>query len=55
MVGCLRWLAIMTRPDIAAVISKLAQFLANPPSQALEAVNHAYRYLHSTIDLGITC
>lgn len=48
------WLAIMTRPDIAAVTSILAQFLANPPPQALEAVNHVYRYLRGTIDLGIT-
>src|SRR5271155_293900 len=51
MVGCPMWLAIMTRPDIAAATSKLAQFLANPPSLALEAANHVYRYLCGTIDL----
>jgi hypothetical protein len=54
MVGYLMWPAITMRPDIAAATSKLAQFLANPPPQALEAVNHVYRYLRGTIDLGIT-
>jgi hypothetical protein len=45
MVGYPMKLAIMTRPDIAAATPKLAQLLANPPPQALEAVNHVYRYL----------
>jgi hypothetical protein len=54
MVGYPMKLAIMTRPDIAATTPKLAQFLANPPPQALEAVNNVYRYLRGTIDLGTT-
>jgi len=54
MVGYFMRLAIMTRPDISAVTPKHVQFLANPPLQALEAVNHVYRYLRGTIDLGIT-
>jgi hypothetical protein len=44
----------MMRPDIAAATSKLAQFLANPPSQVLEAVDHVYRYLRGTTNLDIT-
>jgi hypothetical protein len=45
MVGYPMKLVIMTRLDIAAATPKLAQFLAHPPPQALEAVNHVYRYL----------
>ena len=31
MIGCLMWLATISRPDLAWATSKLAQYSANPP------------------------
>ena len=42
-----------TRLDSAYAYSKLAQFNANPPDEAMEGINHLYRYLLGTDDLGI--
>jgi hypothetical protein len=53
MVGCLMWLATISRPDLAWVTSKLAQYSANPPQEAITACKTALRYLIGTADLGI--
>ena len=53
MVGCLNWLTTITRPDMAYAAQKLAQFNANPPDTAIQAVKRAYRYLRQNDDLGL--
>ena len=52
-VGSPGWLGLMTRPDLAFTVSRLAQLNANPPDLAIECANHAYRYLKGTDDWGI--
>jgi hypothetical protein len=52
-VGCLTYAAIISRPDIAKAISKLAEHQQNPSAQHLEAANHCLQYLVSTKNLAI--
>jgi len=54
MVGCLMWLATISRPDLAYAASKLAQHNANPSVEAIAACKHVYRYLKGTTANGIT-
>jgi len=53
MLGSAGWLVTQTRLDIAYAVNKLAQFNANPSDLAQECMNHLYRYLNGTMDLGI--
>jgi len=52
-VGCLLWLAMGTRPDIAYAVSQVARFCENPGRAHWEAVQRIFRYLLGTIDLGL--
>jgi len=52
-VGCLLWLAMGTRPDIAYAVSQVARFCENPGKSHWEAVQRIFRYLLGTIDLGL--
>jgi hypothetical protein len=42
-----------TRPDIAQAVSQVARFTSNPGKEHWSAVKRIYRYLHSTLTLGI--
>ena len=53
-VGSLLYLALVTRPDIACAVSKVAQFCNFPTDAASKAVDHLFRYINATKDLGIT-
>jgi hypothetical protein len=53
LVGSLNWLAHTTRPDIATVVSLLAQHQSEPSSGQLEAALYVVDYLESTKKLGI--
>ena len=53
MIRCLNWLAIISRPDITYIASRLAKFNTNPPDDAIKAAKHVYRYLRGTIGLGV--
>jgi hypothetical protein len=53
LVGSLNWLAHTTRPDLATVVSLLAQHQSNPSPGHLEAARYATRYLANTKNLGI--
>ena len=44
-IGSLMYLAVCTRPDIAAAISNLSRFNANPGRAHWEGVQHVFRYL----------
>ena len=54
VIGALNWVAVGTRPDIAFVVSQLAQFLENPGRAHWEAAKRVIRYLKSTKTLKLT-
>ena len=51
--GCLNWLSISTRPDIATITNLLAKHTANPSIGHLNHVKHVIRYLKGTKSKGI--
>jgi hypothetical protein len=53
-VGCLRWLADGTRPDIACPTGEVSRFLAKPGQRHWTAAKRIYRYLRGTASLGIS-
>lgn len=52
-VGSLNFAAVVSRPDIAHAVSKLAQFLKNPSVAHAAAANRVIRYLCGTRALAI--
>ena len=54
VIGALNWVTVSTRPDIAFVVSQLAQFLENPGRVHWETVKRVIRYLKTTKDLKLT-
>ena len=53
IIGCLLYLAIITRPDIAFSVILLARFSSNPSLEHINAVNNVFNYLSKTVNLGI--
>ena len=53
LVGCLLYLAVTTRPDIAYYSMWLGQFNAKPSRAHFLAAKHVLRYLSGTKDLGL--
>jgi hypothetical protein len=53
-IGCLNYLAVMTRPDITFAVNKAAKFCEDPQSAHWQAVKRILRYLKLTIHIGIT-
>ena len=51
--GCLNWLSISTRPDIATITNLLAKHTANPSKGHLNHVKYVIRYLKGTKSKGI--
>jgi hypothetical protein len=54
VIGALNWVAVGSRPDVAFVVSQLAQFLNNPGRVHWEAAKRVIRYLKSTEGLKLT-
>ena len=52
-VGSLMYASCCTRPDITAVVNRLAQFFNNPTERHMSAAKRVWRYLKGTTDLGI--
>jgi len=52
-IGCLLWLAMGTRSDIAYAVAQVARFCENPGRIHWEAVCRIFRYLIGTEDMGI--
>ncbi|KAI0996051.1 hypothetical protein K3495_g12130 [Podosphaera aphanis] len=52
-VGSLIYTSGVTRPDIARAVSHLAEFMSNPSTAHLEAVDHCLYYLYQTRELVI--
>jgi hypothetical protein len=53
LIGSLNWLAHTTRPDLATIVSLLAQHQSNPSPGHMEATRYAAKYLAHTKTLGI--
>ena len=45
LIGALMYLAVITRPDIIHVVSKLSQYNCHPHEEHLKAAKHVLRYL----------
>ena len=54
IVGMLLWLSVMTRPDIAFAVAKLAQEVSKPSPEAYARAGRILRYLRGTQDVGIS-
>lgn len=54
VIGALNWVAVGSRPDVAFIVSQLAEFLVNPGRIHWEAAKRVIRYLKSTKELKLT-
>ena len=54
IVGMLLWLSVMTRPDIAYSVAKLAQEVSKPSPVAYARAARILRYIRGTKDVGIS-
>lgn len=54
LIGCLMYLALGTRPDIAYAVNKLAQYTSNPHPAHWTAVKRLFRYLKGTRTYKLT-
>jgi len=52
-VGCLNYLTVCTRPDIAVAVSSVSAFVERPGRQHWSAVKRILRYLKGTSSFGI--
>ena len=50
VIGCLLWLSMGTRPDIAQAVAVLARFVTNPGDAQWTGIKRVLRYLNGTRD-----
>eukprot|EP00957_Ditylum_brightwellii_P033327 2525210-Ditylum_brightwellii.AAC.1 len=48
LVGCMNWLAISTRSDLATIINILAKYMASPSTGHIEAAKRVARNIKGT-------
>ena len=53
-VGCLMYAMVLTRPDIAFAVSRVAKFTSAPRNSHWTAVKRIFRYLAGTVHEGIS-
>ena len=53
LIGCLMYISVQTRPDIAYAVSKLARYFANYDGSHWNAAKQVAKYLNSTKNLGL--
>jgi hypothetical protein len=53
-IGCLLYIALGSRPDIAYATTTLGQFSSNPNSIHWTAIKHLFHYLQATASLKLT-
>ena len=53
-IGCLIYLSVATRPDIAVAVNCLSQFMCNPSKDHWTGVKRILRYLKGTVDYALT-
>ena len=52
-IGCLTYVSISTRPDIAAAVGALSQHMAQPSSDHWSGVKRVFRYIKGTLNFGL--
>lgn len=52
-VGCIMYLMVCTRPDIAHAVNIFRRFMSNPGEAHWEALKWILRYLKGTMDVGL--
>ncbi len=52
-VGCLMYIMVLSRPDIAFAVSQVAQHCQNPGPAHWKGVQRIFSYLHGTSDYGL--
>ena len=55
IVGCLNWIALRTRPDIAWATSRAASLITHDPDTCFVRVKHICQYLHHTLSYALRC
>ena len=53
IVGCLSWIALCTRPDIAWAASRAASLITHDPDNCFIRVKHICQYLHHTLGYAL--
>ena len=53
LIGCLNYVSVMTRPDLAYSLSKLSRYVGKATRMHFEAAKHVLRYLKRTRDFGL--
>ena len=53
IVGCLNWIALRTRPDIAWATSRAASLITHDPDTCFIHVKHICQYLHHTLSYAL--
>jgi hypothetical protein len=54
VVGCLMYAMVLTRPDIAFAVSRVAKFTSEPRTSHWTAVKRIFRYLSGSLHMGIS-
>lgn len=52
-IGCLMYLMVCTRPDIAFAVGRMSQYCENPQKSHWTAVKRIFRYVNGTRSLGL--
>ena len=52
-IGCLTYAATATRPDIAAAVGVLSQFMSNPSKEHWQGIKRIFRYIKGTVNYGL--
>ena len=52
-IGCLTYAAMSTRPDIAAAVNNLSQYMSCPSEQHWTGVKRILRYIQGTVNYGL--
>ena len=55
IVGCLIWIALRTRPDIAWATSRATSLITHDPDTCFILVKHICQYLHYTLGYALRC
>nr|GEV19726.1 zinc finger, CCHC-type [Tanacetum cinerariifolium] len=53
-IGCLMYVMISTRTDIAFVVGKLSRYTSNPSALHCQVLGRVFQYLKGTMDYGLT-
>ena len=53
IVGCLNWIALRTRPDIAWATNRAASLITHDPDTCFIRIKHICQYLHHTLGYAL--